>query len=154
DLLTGSFRRGELAAGLAAVAVVAQLALAPVTLLVAGLLVLAGRVSRWQLAWLLVPALGGACWLTVAGLPATAHALTVGAGRVTADELAVGAHPKRLLHPAAAFARSGRWLPRELPLLVLAGTAEAAIVLWLGTGRRPGLVAVLRRRSARAALAA
>jgi len=155
DLLAGSFRRGELAAGLAAVAVLAQLALAPVTLLIAGLLVLAGRVSRWQLAWLLFPALGGACWLAVSGLPATAHALTAGASRLMAGELAVGVHPGRLLHPAAAFAGSGRWLPDELPLIVLAGTAEAAIVLWLGTpGRRPGLVAVLRRRSARAALAA
>src|SRR5215469_929785 len=178
DLLAGSFRRGELAAGLAAVAVFAQLALAPVTLLIAGLLVLVGRISRWQLAWLLLPALGGACWLAVAGLPATAHALTAGASRLLAEELAVAAHPGRLLHPAAAFAGSGRWLPHELPLIVLGGTAEAAIVLWLGTvlwsgrfqisrsrwpllgastapaGRRPGIVAVLRRRSARAALAA
>jgi hypothetical protein len=186
DLLAGSFRRGELAAGLAAVAVVAQLALAPVTLLVAGLLVLAGRIARWQLAWLVLPAFGGVCWLAVAGLPAAARALTAGAGRLMAAELAVAAHPKRLLHPAAAFAGSVRWLPQELPLLVLAGTAEAAIVLWLGTvlssgsglwpgrfqlagprsgwqpltgsetppGRRPGLVAVLRRRTAVAALAA
>jgi hypothetical protein len=184
DHSPGSFRRGELAAGLAAVAVVTQLALAPVTLLVAGVLVLVGRIARWRVAWLLLPALGGACWLAVAGLPATAHALTGGAGRLIAAELVITAHPARLLHPAAAFAGSGRWLQQELPLLVLAGTAEAAIVLWTGTvlssgtglwpdrfrrqrsgwqalagaetraGRRPGLVAVLRRSSARAALAA
>ena len=184
DLSPGSFRRSELTAGLAAVAVAAQLALAPVTLLVAGVLVLAGRIARWRVTWLLLPALGGACWLAVAGLPASAHALTVGARRLMAAELAIAAHPARLLHPAAAFAGSGRWLPQALPLLVLAGTAEAAIVLWSGTvlwsrtglwtGRfrrprsgwqalagaearavpRPGLVAVLRRRSATAALAA
>ena len=154
DPRPGSFRRGELAAGLTAVAVLAQLALAPVSLLVAGVLVLTGRISRWQLSWLLVPALGGACWLAVAGLPAVAHALAAGAGRLMVAELAVGAHPKRLLHPAAAFAGSGRWLQQELPLLVLAGTAEAAIVLWPHRTGRPGLVAVLRRRSAAAALAA
>jgi hypothetical protein len=178
DPRADSFRRGELAAGLAAVAVVAQLALAPVILLVAGMLVLAGRISRWQPAWLLLPALGGACWLAVAGLPATAHAVAAGAGRLIAAELAVAAHPQRLLHPATAFAGSGRWLHQELPLLVLAGTAEAAIVLWLSTrthtgrvraphagwrrltgaetlrGRRPGLIVMLRRRRAVAALAA
>jgi hypothetical protein len=151
-------RRGELAAGLAAVAVLAQLALAPVTLLVAGSLALAGRIARWQLAWLLLPALCGACWLAVAGLPATMHALAAGAGQLMAAELAVAAHPARLLHPAAAFAGSARWLPRELPLLVLAGVAEAAVVSWLDTApwpspRRPGLVAALRRRVAARALA-
>jgi hypothetical protein len=154
DLLTGSLRRGELEAGLAAVAVVAQCALAPVTLLVAGLLVLVGRISRWQLAWLLLPALGGACWLAVAGLPAAAHALAAGASRLMAADLAVALHPGRLLHPNAAFAGSGRWLLEELPLLLLVGTAEAAIVLWPHRTQRPGLLAVLRRRAAAAALAA
>jgi hypothetical protein len=147
-------RRGELAAGLAAVAVVAQCALAPVTLLVAGLLVLAGRVARWRLAWLLLPALGSACWLAVAGPPAAAHALVAGASRLVAADLAVALHPGRLLHPAAAFAGSGQWLPEELPLLLLAGTAEAAIVLWPHRTQRPGFVAELRRRAAAAALAA
>src|SRR6202007_3087618 len=88
------------------------------------------------LSWLLLPALGGACWLAAGGLPATAHALTIGAGRLMAAELAVAVHPIRLLHPAAAFAGSGRWLTQELPLLVLAGTAEAAIALWAHRTRR------------------
>ena len=170
DLLAGSFRSGELAAGLAAVTVVAQCALAPVTLLAAGLLVLVGRISRWPLAWLLLPALGSACWLAVEGLPATAHAFTAGAGRLISADLAIALHPGRLLHPAAAFAGAVRWLPRELPLLLLAGTAEAAIVLWPRHAQRsglitalrpglvapqwPGLVAALRRRAAAAALAA
>jgi hypothetical protein len=153
-----SFRRGELTAALAAVAVATQVALAPVMLLVVGLLVITGRISRWRLAWLLLPAAGSACWLSVAGLPAAAHALAAGAGRLIAAELAAAVHPERLLHPAAAFSGSGRWLPRELPLLVLAGTAEAAIVLWLsrepGRGWRPGLVAAMRLRTAVAALAA
>jgi hypothetical protein len=147
-------RHGELAAGLAAVAVVAQCVLAPVTLLVAGLLVLAGRIARLRLAWLLLPALGSACWLAVAGPPAVAHALLAGASRLMAADFAVALHPGRLLHPAAAFAGSGQWLPTELPLLLLAGTAEAAVVLWPHRTQRPGLVAELRRRAAAAALAA
>src|ERR1700752_968469 len=153
DPRAGSFRRGELAAGLAAVAVVAQLALGPVSLLVAGVLVLTGRTSRWPLSWLLLPALRGGCWLAVGGLPATAHALTIGAGRLMAAELAVAVHPARLLHPAAAFAGSGRGVKQELPLLMLAGTAEAAIVLWPHRTRRAGVIAVLRRRSTASALA-
>jgi hypothetical protein len=71
-----------------------------------------------------------------------------------AADLAAGLHPGRLLHPAAAFAGTVRWLPEELPLLVLAATAEAAIVLWPHRAPRPGVVAALRRRAVRAALAA
>ncbi len=154
DRPAGSFRRGELAAALAAVAVLAQLALAPVTLLVAGSLTSVSRIARWQLSWLLLPAIGGTCWLAVAGLPAATHALAAGAGRLVAAELAVAVHPARLLHPDALFAGSVRWLPEELPLLVLAGTAEAAIVLWPSRAQRPGFVAALRRRAAARALAA
>src|SRR5215469_15298011 len=90
ELPAGGFRPGELAAGLAAVAVVAQCALAPVTLVVAGLLVLVGRIARWRLAWLLLPAAGSACWLAVAGLPATAHAVAAGTVRLVSADLAVG----------------------------------------------------------------
>jgi hypothetical protein len=153
-----SFRRGELGAGLAALAVASQLALAPVVLLIAGLLVIAGRISRWRLAWLLLPALGSACWLAMAGPPAVAHAMAAGAGRLLAAELAVAVHPERLLHPTGAFAASVRSLRRQLPLTVLAGTGEAAVALWLGRqpgpGWRPGLVATVRRRVATAAMAA
>ncbi|HTZ93860.1 MAG TPA: hypothetical protein VMB74_15820 [Streptosporangiaceae bacterium] len=158
DRAADSVRRGELAAGLAAVAVASQLALAPVALLIAGMLVITGRVSRWRLAWLLLPALGSACWLAMAGLPAVADAVAAGASRLLAAELAFAVHPQRLMHPADAFPGSGRWLERELPLLALAGTGEAAVVLWLGRepgpGWRPGLIATVRRRVATAALAA
>lgn len=157
DRLADSFRRGELTAGLAAVAVAGQLALAPVTLLVAGLLVITGRISRWRLTWLLLPALGGTCWLIVAGFAPVAHAVATGAGRLLAAELAVAVDPKRLLHPVAAFAGSGRWLKSGLPLLVLAGTSEAVVVLWLGgapaAGWRRGPVAAARCRAATVALA-
>ncbi len=146
----GRLRRGELAAGLAAVAVAAQLALAPAALLIAALLVVVGRLSRWHLAWLLLPALASVGWLAAAGPPATLHALASGAGRLLAAEAAVAVRPERMLHPAATFAGSGRPLPGELPLLALAGTADAAVALWQGRyrRRRPGGRVALSRLSA------
>lgn len=146
----GRLRCGELAAGLAAVAVAAQLALAPAALLIAALLVVVGRLSRWHLAWLLLPALASVGWLAAAGPPATLHALASGAGRLLAAEAAVAVRPERMLHPAATFAGSGRPLPGELPLLALAGTADAAVALWQGRyrRRRPGGRVALSRLSA------
>jgi hypothetical protein len=90
--------------------------------------------------------------------------LDAGASRLISAELAVASHPGLLAHAAqllhaAALAGAGRWLPRELPLALLGGTAEAAIALWLGwryspPAWRPGPIAVVRRRAAAAALAA
>lgn len=166
----------ELAAGLAALAVAAQLALAPLTLLIAAVLTLTARISRWRPQWLLLPAVAGACWLAAVRVTVALAALDEGAGRLIAAELAVASHPGRLLHPAqllhparllhgaglhgaAALAGASWWLPRELALALLGGTAEAAIVLWIGWRHappawRPGAFAVVRRRAAAAALAA
>ncbi len=173
---TASLGRRELAAGLGTLAVAAQLVLAPVTLLIAAVLTLAGRISRWRPEWLVLPAMACACWLAAVTIPVSVAALEAGSHRLIAAELAVALHPGRLLHPAqlfdsppllhsasqvgaAALAGAGWWLPRELPLALLAGTAEAAIVLWLGWRRahpawRPGAIAAVRRRAAAAALAA
>ena len=59
----GSLRRGEFAAALATVALIGQLLFAPVTLLIAALLVAVGRVSRWRPHWLLVPTIAALIWL-------------------------------------------------------------------------------------------
>jgi hypothetical protein len=163
--------RGELAAGFASLAVAAQLALAPVTLLIAAVLTLTGRTSRWRPHWLLLPAVASACWLAAVRVTVAVAALEAGAGGMIAVEVAVARDPGRLLHPAdllrpaqvfhraAPLAGPGWWLPRELPLALLAGTIEAAFVLWLGwrcspPAWRPGAIAVVRRRAAAAALAA
>src|SRR5262249_52532899 len=82
-----SFPRRELAAGLAAVAIAAQLALAPVTLLIAAVLALVGRISRWRPAWLLLPAVAGACWLAAVTIPVAVAALETGSGRLAAADL-------------------------------------------------------------------
>jgi hypothetical protein len=162
-----SFHRRELAAGIASAAVVAQLVLAPVTLPIAAVLTLAGRRSRWRPAWLLLPAAAGACWLAAVTIPASVAALEAGSHQLVATALAVALHRARQLHPVGrvgvgrvgAAAGAGWWLPRELPLALLAGTAEAAVMLWLGWRRsapnwRPGAIALVRRRAAVAALAA
>jgi len=157
-----SVPRRELAAGLASAAVAAQLVLAPLTLLIAAAFTLGGRISRWRPAWLLLPAMAGACWLAAVTIPVSMAALEAGSRRLVAAELVTALHRARLLQPAArvgALTGAGWWLPREAPLALLAGTAEAAIMLWLGWRRsapnwRPGAIALVRRRAAIAALAA
>src|SRR5258708_4734585 len=135
-----SFPRNELAAGLASAAVVAQLVLAPVTLLIAAVLTLAGRISRWRPPWLLLPAMAGACWLAAVTIPVSVAALEAGSHRLVAAELAVALHRAWMMQPAGhvgAAAGAGWWLPRAVPLALLAGTAEAAVMLWLGGGPSP-----------------
>lgn len=153
-----SLGRRELAAGLSTLAVAAQLVLAPVALLIAVVLTLTGRISRWRPAWLLLPAAAGACWLAVVTIPVAVAALEAGSSRLIGAELSVALQPALLPHPAVPPG-AGWWLPRELPLVLLAGTAEAAIMLWSGWRRspprwRPGAIALVRRRAAVAALAA
>ena len=134
----GVGRRGELAAGLATAAVVIQLVLAPATLIIAVTLIAMGRASRWRPHWLLLPASAGLGWLVSSGaartgfvaLPRVAHWSSLSAGLV-----------------------------RQLPLALLLGSSEAALVLWLVWWRswpawRPGLLAALRRRASARALPA
>ncbi|HTX83785.1 MAG TPA: hypothetical protein VME44_16490 [Streptosporangiaceae bacterium] len=128
-------------------------------LLIAVVLTVTGRTSRWRPHWLLLPAVTGACWLAAVRVAVAVAALEASAGRLIAAERAVASHVGLLLHPSAALAGAGWWLPRELPLALLGGTAEAAIVLWFGWRRsppawQPGVIALVRRRAAAAALAA
>jgi hypothetical protein len=138
-------RSGELAAWLAALVVAAQLVLFPLVAITVAALILTGRLSRWRPHWLLVPGLGGLCWL--------AGYWRAGASwrRGLPGQLALLLHPGDL---TAAVTRTSQWLP----VYVIAATGEAAIVLWLGWRRsqpawRPGLVAAQRRRASVRALA-
>ena len=146
-------RRGDLAAGLAAAAIVGQILFAQVTLLAVMILIAVGRVSRWRPHWLAVSALVSAIWLVAAGPARAATAYAEGSRRLAAYILESAAHPGRLAHPAIALAGAATWLPRGLPLALLAACWEAGLVLWLGWWRResnwrwrPGLLAAGRRR--------
>jgi hypothetical protein len=128
----------ELAAGLATAAVVAQILFAPAVLGFAAALIAIGRVERWRPHWLLVPAGLGFGWLLARGTLQSGWLLVRGA------LLARGM-------PLASGPPQWHTLLDELPLGLLLGSAEAALVLWLTWWRRrpvwrPGLVALLHRR--------
>jgi hypothetical protein len=155
----GTFRRGELAAGLATAALLGQLVFAPVTLLLAAALLAVGRASRWRPHWAAVPALASLSWLSAVGAAGAVAAFSDGSRRLARFLLSAAVHPGRLAHPAVAMAGASAWLPRQLPLALLAATGEASIVLWLGWWRRgwhwrPGLLAMLGGRITATALAA
>jgi hypothetical protein len=146
-------------------ALVAHLLFAQLTLLLLGCGLITGRVSRWRPLWLAVPAAAGTLWVAAIGLSRAVAGFVAGPRQVTAYLAGAPGHPGRLLHVSAAFAGAGHWLPRQLPLALVAAAGEAAIVARLGwpagrrpdgdsSGYRPGLVIAGRRRFSRAALAA
>ncbi|HEX9064685.1 MAG TPA: hypothetical protein VF843_06230 [Streptosporangiaceae bacterium] len=138
-------RRQVIAAG-GAVAVAAELAIAPVTLGATLLALVVCRLTRWRPAWLVAPAAAGA-----------AVALWHGPGRAVSGFVAGGAHLAVFLagpgavpaHLARLPGLAGRWragLASQLPLAVIAAAAQAAVVVTRRDGRyRPGLVCALRR---------
>jgi hypothetical protein len=172
-----SSSRGELAAGLAAAAVVVELLLAQLSLLLTGCLVAIARLTRWRPHWLAWPAAAGLAWTLATG-PARAAAGFAGWPRQLAAYLAPAASqpgpaaisPARLAgslrqlpHPVSFLAYLGHWLPRQLPVAMVAASAQAAVVLWLGWRRagaanqaawRPGPVASIRLRRNASELAA
>jgi hypothetical protein len=127
---------------------------AQLTILVAAALYLITRVTRWRLSWLAVPAAAGLAWTVAVGPRAAAAGFTAGPAQI-ADYLGASGHQAdHLLHFTGAFAGMGNWLPRQLPLALLAGVAEAAVagwLIWLHTDEsdlrpaRPGLIAAARR---------
>lgn len=150
-------RRGELAAGLATAAVVAELLLAPVSLVLTACLVTTGRVTRWRAHWLAATAAAGLAW-TLATSPARAAAGFTGwPGRLAAYLTTAASHQGSFL------AYLEHWLPRQLPIAMVGASAQAAAVLWVGWRRggaanpaawRPGMIAAVRLRRNSAALAA
>jgi hypothetical protein len=164
-------RRAELTAALGVAVVLVHLLFAQVTLVLLGCALMTGAVSRWRPLWLTVPAAAGATAAAAAGPARVLAGFTAGPWQLAAYLGGLPGHPARLARLPAAFAGAGYWLPRQLPLALLAAAAEAAILAWLGwpggragpadrewpggTGRyRPGLVIMIRRRLARLALAA
>jgi hypothetical protein len=150
--------RGELTAALGTAVVVGQLLFVPGALVFAAGLLATGRISRWRPLWLLLPAAVGFGWVLAIGGPATLRGFAAGPDRVAGYLAAAAARPGQLAQLPGAAIGSGR----GLPIALLAGTAEAWLVLWLwrwpatwlaADGWRPGLAAALRRRIVTRALA-
>src|SRR6267143_955069 len=139
-------RGAELTAALAVAVLLAHLLLAQLTLVLAAVLYATGRVTRWRLSWLAVPAGAGLLWMLAVGPPRAAAGLTAGPRHVLAYLGGIGRHPGHLLHLQDAFAGLAQWLPQQFPLALILAAAEVLGVFWLqgqwdgGRGYRPGLV--------------
>ena len=156
-------RRGEFLAACVVLVVLAHVLFAQLTIIVAVVFALTTRATRWRLSWLLVPVLTGVAWTLAAGPRAAAAGFAAGPAQVAAY-LGTGGHQlQHILHFTGAFTGIGSWLPRQLPLAIVTGAAEAAIIGWLSwlhtdeisiRPARPGLLVAVRRAAIRRAIRA
>jgi hypothetical protein len=134
-------------------AVLVHVLFAQLTIIAAAVFYLVTRLTRWRLSWLAIPAAAGLAW-TAAGAGAAVAGYTAGAARIAGYLGARGHQAGHLLHFTGAYAGIGTWLPRQLPLALVAGAVEAALAGWLSwlhtdeqdlRPARPGLIAAARR---------
>ena len=153
-------RRGEVIAGCAVVLLLAHLLLAQLTLVLAIVFVVTGKVSRWRPWWLLALATAGLAWTLAIGPDKALAGFTAGPSGIL-WHLSGGHLAGDTGHPIAGFADARSWLPRQFPVALIAGAAEAALVGWLDwlhtdewavPPPRPGLIAVARRALAAKAI--
>jgi hypothetical protein len=134
--------------------VLAHVLFAQLTILLAAAFHLITKATRWRLSWLTVPAAAGLAWTVAVGPRVALAGFTAGPAQI-ADYLSASGHQAdHLLHFTTAFAGIGNWLPRQLPLALVTGAAEAALVGWLSwlhtdewdlLPARPGLIVAGRR---------
>ncbi len=144
-------KRAELMAGLAILALLAELLFAQLTLVLAICFLITGRLSRWRPLWLALPAAVGLAWILAAGPRPALAGFTAGGGKVLA---ALARHSP--LHARLAYLRGipgswRQWLPRQLPVALIAAPAQAGLLALAGlTARpssyRPGLLIAARNR--------
>jgi hypothetical protein len=147
-------RRGELLAALGVLLVLVHVIFAQLTLILALIFFGVTRVTRWRPAWLELPAAAGLLWTLAIG-PGTALAgFTAGPALVASYLGGIDGHSARLLHLGLAYSGMGHWLPRQLPVALMTGAAEAAVAAWLDwlhtdewelRPPRPGLAVAARR---------
>jgi hypothetical protein len=151
-------RRRRVVAGCAVLLLLAHLLLAQLTLGLAVAFTVTGRVSRWRLWWLTGPAAAGLIWTLAIGPGRAAAGFAAGPAHVL-GYLGRGDLLAGLSRASGPFAGAGRWLPGQLPIALIAGAAEAALIGWPGWRRagqqsalapRPGLLAAVRTRLAAA----
>ena len=146
-------RRGELIAVCALAILVAHLLLAQLTLVLALVFVVVSKASRWRLWWLAAPAAAGLAWTLAAGPAHAAAGFTAGPSAIL-WHLGGGHLAGRAGQPLAGFGGARNWLPRQFPIALVGGAAEAALIGWLAwlhtdewavPPPRPGLIAAVRR---------
>lgn len=146
-------RRGEVVAGGAVAIVVAHLLLAQLTLVLAVGFAVTGKVSRWRLSWLLAPAAAGLAWTLAIGPDKALAGFAAGPAGIL-WHLGGGHRAGEAGQPFAGLGGIRGWLPRQFPVALLAGAAEAALAGWLDwlhtdewavPPPRPGLIAAARR---------
>jgi hypothetical protein len=149
----GTPRRVEVTAACAVAILVAHLLLAQVTLVLAVIFAAVSKASRWRLWWLLGPAGAGLAWTLAAGPEHALAGFTAGPSSIL-WHLGGGHLAGRGGHPLAGFSGAPGWLPRQLPVALVAGAVEAALIGWLDwlhtdewavPPPRPGLVAAAHR---------
>jgi len=146
-------RRGELIAVCVVALLVAHLLLAQLTLVLALVFAVVSKVTRWRLWWLAAPAAAGLAWTLAAGPGSAVAGFTAGPSAIL-WHLGGGHLAGRAAQPLAGFDGAKSWLPRQIPLALVGGAAEAALLGWLDwlhtdewavPPPRPGLVAAVRR---------
>ena len=150
-------RRGEILAVCVVLVVIAHVLFAQLAILIAAAFYLITKMTRWRLSWLLVPAAIAVVWIAAVGPRVAVAGFAAGPAQVASYLGASGHQVSHLLHFTGAFAGMGTWLPRQLPVAVLVGAAEAALAGWLSwlhtdewnvPAARPGLIVAARRAAA------
>jgi len=148
-------RGRDYAAGLATAACIAQLLLAPLTLVLTAALASAGHLTRWRPHWLAVPAGLGYVLAAARGFGSAAVGYYAWPQRLAAGLTSAGPHGRLLVQAL-------RDVPAQLPLALLAASVQAGALAWLARRVRgaaappwrPGLLAAARRRHGMTALTA
>jgi hypothetical protein len=156
-------RRGEVIAACAVLVLLAHIVFAQLTLILAVAFALVSKATRWRRWWLAVPALAGVAWTLAIGPRAALAGFAAGPAQILAF-LGAGGHPLSHLGQASgAFSGAGSWLPRQLPVALVAGAVEAALAGWLDwvhtdewavPAPRPGAYAAARSAANRRAIRA
>src|SRR6516164_2136676 len=131
-------RRDEVLAVCVVAVVLVHVLFAQLTILLAAAFYLITRVTRWRLSWLTIPAAAGLAWIAAVGPRVAAAGFTAGPARITDYLGASGHQADHLLHFTTAFTGMATWLPRQLPIALVAGAAEAALAGCLGVAAGSG----------------
>ena len=132
--------------------------LGQLTLVLAVVMYVIDRVSRWRPQWLAVPAGIGVIWSLAIGPARAVAGLTAGPRQVLAYLGGIGRYPGHLIRPLGAYSGLAHWLPEQFPLALILASAEVFGLSLLqrrlegGRAWRPGLIVATRRKMTTAAL--